>query len=292
MYVDLAPTKLIWSHRTSDMTDSAFPRHFLVASDFDQTLSFNDSGAVLSELIGASSFQQKVDGLARTNLVQQGGELAYLIRHDPEFRGVRREHLIEAGRCVRLRSNIPALVEFLDRGVEGYRFSYFVISAAPREVIQSALEGIVAPEHIFGTEFEYDATSGEVRSIRRVPAGHGKVAVLEELETGLGILPNQTIYIGDGSSDVHVMLHVNNRDGFTISVSENKQLARIATRTVLSDTAFSVMVPILEQVLGWSSGPIRSLFESNGLVLQEWERARTDRLTVRESTGSTGEAVA
>ena len=73
------------------------PTHFLVASDFDQTLSFNDSGAVLSELIGASRFQEKVDGLARSNLVQQGGELAYLIRHDPEFRGVRREHLEETG---------------------------------------------------------------------------------------------------------------------------------------------------------------------------------------------------
>ena len=116
----------------------ATPRHFLVASDFDQTLSFNDSGLVLSELIGASDFQRKVDGLARSNLVQQGAELAYLIRHDPEFRGVRRAHLEEAGRRVRLRSNIPALVEFLERGFEGDRFSFFVISAAPREVIQSA----------------------------------------------------------------------------------------------------------------------------------------------------------
>src|SRR5688572_13345073 len=123
------------------MTIGSMARHFLIASDFDQTLSFNDSGLVLSELIGAREFQQKVDGLARSNLVQQGGELAYLIRHDPEFRGVRREHLQEAGRRVRLRSNIPALVEFLERGVDGYRFSYFVISAAPREVIQSALAG-------------------------------------------------------------------------------------------------------------------------------------------------------
>src|SRR5437762_14337249 len=57
-------------------------RHFLLASDFDQTLSFNDSGLVLSELIGASSFEAKVAGLAASNLVQQGGELPYLIRHD------------------------------------------------------------------------------------------------------------------------------------------------------------------------------------------------------------------
>jgi HAD superfamily phosphoserine phosphatase-like hydrolase len=259
-------------------------RHFLVASDFDQTLSFNDSGLVLSELIGASDFQQKVEGLARTNLVQQGAELAYLIRHDPEFRGIRREHLEEAGRRVRLRSNIPALVDFLAGGLDGCQFSFFVISAAPREVIQSALAGVLPPERIVGTEFDYDAVTGEVRSIRRVPAGYGKVAVLEELEAHLGIEPDRTIYIGDGSSDVHVMLHVNNRDGFTIAVSENTQLARIAKSTVLSDDAFSITVPILEQRLGWGSSAIRSLFEIHGLRLHEWDKARTDRVIVRDSS--------
>jgi phosphoserine phosphatase len=259
------------------------PRHVLVASDFDQTLSFNDSGLVLSELIGASDFQRKVDGLARTNLVQQGAELAYLIRHDPEFRGVRKAHLEETGRRVRLRNNIPALVEFLDRGLDRCRFSFYVVSAAPREVIQSALSGIVPADRIVGTEFEYDGVSGEVRSILRVPAGYGKVAVLEELESREGVVPERTVYIGDGSSDVHVMLHVNNRDGFTIAVSENRQLARIAKSTVLSDDAFSVMVPILEQVLGLGSREIRSVFESYGLHLQEWEKARTDRVIVRES---------
>lgn len=273
-------------------TNSLLPRHFLVASDFDQTLSFNDSGVVLSELIGATRFQDKVEGLARSNLVQQGGELAYLIRHDPEFRGVRREHLEETGRRVRLRSNIPALVDFLERGVEGYRFSFFVISAAPREVIQSALRGIVSPDHIFGTELEFDETTGEVQSIVRVPAGYGKVAVVEELEGRCETAPDRTIYIGDGSSDVHVMLHVNNRAGFTIAVSENRQLARIAKSTVLSDDAFSVMVPVLDQVLGWGVGEIRVLFESNGLTLQEWEKARTDRVIVGESRAPVGEAVA
>ncbi len=270
----------------------AAPRHFLVASDFDQTLSFNDSGAVLSELIGASEFQRKVDGLARCNLVQQGGELAYLIRHDPEFRGVRREHLVETGRRVRLRSNIRALVDLLERGVEDCRFTFIVISAAPREVIESALEGIVPPDRIFGTEFQYEPDSGEVRSIVRVRAGYGKVAVIEELESRLEIAPARTVYIGDGSSDVHVMLHVNNRDGFTIAVSENTQLARIAKRTVLSDDAFSVTVPILEQVLGWGGREIRTLFESNGLTLHEWEKARTDRVIVRELPAAVSETIA
>jgi HAD superfamily phosphoserine phosphatase-like hydrolase len=267
-------------------------RHYLVASDFDQTLSFNDSGVVLSELIGASDFQRKVAGLAASNLVQQGGELAYLIRHDPEFRGVRREHLVETGRRVRLRKNIPLLVDFLDRGFEGYRFSFFVVSAAPREVVQSALDGILPADRIFGTELEYDH-SGEVRRITRVPAGYGKVAVLEELAQRLGTEPERTIYVGDGGSDVHVMLHVNNREGFTIAVSENRLLSRIVKSTVLSDSAFSVVVPILEQIARWRPAEIRALFESYGLTLQDWEKARTDRVTVGEPPPSpSGQAVA
>jgi HAD superfamily phosphoserine phosphatase-like hydrolase len=268
------------------------PKHYLLASDFDQTLSFNDSGLVLSELLGISEFQDRVAGLARSNLVQQGGELAYLIRHDPEFRGVRVEHLIEAGRRVRLKSAIPALVEFLERGVEGYRFSFFVISAAPREIVMSALAGVVPPENIYGTELEFDARSGEVRAIKRVPAGYGKVAVIEELEHRLGITPDRMIYVGDGSSDVHVMLHVNNRDGFTIAVSENKQLARIAQSTVLSDNAFSIMVPILDQLLHWRTGEIRALLESNGLTLHEWEKERTDRVNISEILSSNARAEA
>ncbi len=257
-------------------------KHYLLASDFDQTLSFKDSGLVLSELLGISGFEDRVAGLAGSNLVQQGGELAYLIRHDPEFRGVRREHLVEAGRRVRLKSAIPALVDFLHQGTEGYRFSFFVISAAPREIVASALAGVVPPEHIYGTELEFDAASGEVRAIQRVPAGYGKVAVIEELEHRLGVTPDRMIYVGDGSSDVHVMLHVNNRDGFTIAVSENRQLARIAKSTVVSDNAFSIMVPILDQLLHWQTGDIRTLFESYGLTLNEWEKERTDRVTISE----------
>jgi len=262
---------------------TSFPKHYLLASDFDQTLSFNDSGHVLSDLLGVRGFQQKVDGLAHSNLVQQGGELAYLIRHDPGFRGLRREHLIEAGRQVRLKAALAALVDFLERGLEPYRFSFYVVSAAPREVVVSALAGIVPPDHIFGTEFDYDPVSGEVCAIKRVPAGYGKVAVIGELEQRLGVVPDRVIYVGDGSSDVHVMLHVNNGDGFTIAVSDNSQLARIAKCTVVSDNAFSVLVPVMNQVLGMRTSQIRSVLESNGLMLHDWERARTDRVMIGEA---------
>jgi predicted HAD superfamily phosphohydrolase len=90
------------------------------------------------------------------------------------------------------------------------------------------------------------------------------------------------IYVGDGSSDVHVMLHVNNHGGFTIAVSENRQLARIARSTVLSENAFSILVPILDQVLDWETRRIRDLFESYGLTLSGWKRDRTDRVEISE----------
>jgi HAD superfamily phosphoserine phosphatase-like hydrolase len=262
-------------------TRKAAPGHYLIASDFDQTLSFNDSGIVLSELIGASNFREKVSGLSDIHLVQQGAELAYLLRHDPEFRCVRREHLIEAGQQVRLKQDIKRFVECLNDGVDGYEFSFYVISAAPRAVVQSALEGIVPPDHIYGAECEYDASSGEICAITRVPAGYGKVAILEELATELKVSPDRTIYVGDGSSDLHVMLHVNSGDGVTIAVSEAKHITRIAQRTVVSDNALSVLVPVLEEVVGWDAARIRQLFASHGLVLQEWDKARTDWVTVR-----------
>jgi phosphoserine phosphatase len=257
-------------------------RRFLLASDFDQTLSFNDSGFELSELLGVRGFEQKVEGLARSHLVQQGGELAYLIRHDPEFRGVRREHLEEAGKRVQLKRGLRAFVELLARGIDGNQFEFNVVSAAPREVVVAALAGIVPAANISGTEFDYDPHTGEVRSIRRVSAGYGKVAVLDELGQRLGIDTDRMIYVGDGSSDIHVMLHVNNGEGFTIAVSENRQLARIAKSTVLSDHAGSVLLPILDQVLGLGSSAIRAHLASAGLVLDEWQRARTDRVQIRE----------
>jgi len=256
-------------------------KQYLLASDFDQTLSFNDSGSVLSDLLGASDFDEKVAGLSRINLVQQGGELAYLLLHDPEYRRVRREHLVEVGKRVRLKDNIRLLSELLLDGIEAYRFLFYVISAAPEEVVQSALDGLVPPDHVFGTRFRYDPSSGEIQSIVQVPAGYGKVAVLDQLQKKLQIANDRVVYVGDGGSDIHVMLHVNRRDGFTIAVSEARHIAQIAKRTVVSDDTVGVMVPILEDIVGWDPARIRALLEAQGVLIQEWEKIRTDCLTIR-----------
>src|SRR5258708_6552840 len=261
-------------------------REYLFVSDFDQTLSFNDSGLVLSELIGAGDFVERIHGLSKIHLVQQGGELAYLLLHDPQYRRVRKEHLIETGKRIRLKQNIRLLSHLL-QDLDGYRFSFYVVSAAPQEVIQSALEGIVPDDHIIGTQFRYDQASGEIQSIARVPAGYGKVAVLEDLREKLPLGQDRIVYVGDGSSDVHVMLHVNRLDGLTIAVSENRFINQIAQRTVLSDDALSVLVPVLETILGWSSTRIREFFHSHGFILREWDKVQTDSITIlRASDGA------
>jgi 2-hydroxy-3-keto-5-methylthiopentenyl-1-phosphate phosphatase len=258
-------------------------QQYLLASDFDQTLSFNDSGVVLSELIGFHEFHDKVKGLSEMNLVQQGAELSYLVLHDPDFRRVRREHLVETGKRIRLKHDVKLFAKALDSLAEGFKFHFYVISAAPQEIIQSALEGIVPADHIFGTRFRYNQDSGEVASIVRASAGWGKITVLEELRAALSISHDNIIYMGDGSSDLPVMMHVNQHDGLTIAVSEAKFITRVAKRTVLSDNAMSVLVPVLEEVLRWDSGRIRRIFASYGLTLREWDKMRTDMLTIEDS---------
>ena len=239
-------------------------------------------------MLGVEGFEERVAGMARINLVQQGGELAYLLLHDPEFRRVRREHLHDVGKQIRLKRNIELLPAILNKGVDGYHFSFFVISAAPEEVIQSALEGIVPAERIIGTRFRYHAQTGEIESIVRVPAGYGKVAVLDDLQAHLRLAPDRVIYVGDGSSDIHVMLHVNRRDGFTVAVSGNKYITPIAKRTILSDDALSPLIPVLEEIVGLADPmSIRLLFESHGLQIQEWDKVTTDWLTIESITQNT-----
>ena len=270
------------------MADNLLKR-YIFASDFDQTLTFNDSGYVLAELVGISTeeFERKAKGMAKINLVQQGAELAYLLLHDPEFQAkVRKEHLHEVGKRIRLKSDIKLLYQLLDTGIDGHQFDFYVLSAAPVEIVRSALQDIVPADHIYGTEFRYKS-SGEIDTIIRATAGYGKVAVLDKLLVQRVAGPDHVVYTGDGSSDIHVMLHINSRDGLTIAVSESRNVSQIAKRTVLSSSALAVLAPILEEIAGWERYRIRSFFEANGRLIQEWERVRTDWLTVRPAAEPT-----
>ena len=177
------------------MSDKPLKR-YIFASDFDQTLTFNDSGYVLSEMLGipTDEFERKARGMAKLNLVQQGAELAYLLLHDPEFNSkVRKQHLYEVGKQIRLKQNIKLLYELLDGSIEGCHFDFYVLSASPVEVVHSALDGLVPKEHIFGTQFVYDA-NGRIERLERATAGYGKVAVLDQLQTTLQIAPDHIVY--------------------------------------------------------------------------------------------------
>jgi HAD superfamily phosphoserine phosphatase-like hydrolase len=270
---------------TQRTTGRTSVREYLLASDFDKTLSFNDSGYALSELVGITDFEERVARLSQMNLVQQGGELAYLLLHDPDFRSVRREHLTEVGKRIELKSNIRLLFRLLENGIEDHHFSFSVISAAPEEVIRSALEGIIPPDRIFGTRFHYDE-AGQIRSLIQVPAGFGKVATLTRLQSELAIADDRVVYIGDGTSDIHVLLHVAQRDGFTVAVSEARDIAQIARRTVISDNALSVLVPILEDLCKWDVPRIRAFFEAQDVTIHEWAKVRTDWLTLKPGPSS------
>jgi len=268
-------------------------RRLLIASDFDQTLSFNDSGIVLSELLGVPDFERRRQAVAEMNLVQQGGELAYLLLHDPAYAGVRREHLREVGRRVRLKANVRGFARMLQQGIAGLESEFFVVSAAPEEVVEGALDGIVSPERIYATRFGFDAETGAVRAVLRVAAGYGKVAILEELQHRKGVAPGSVVYIGDGSSDVHVMLHVNQQNGLTIAASEARAVSQIARRTILSEDALALLVPILQEMGGWSDRTrVRTLFESQGFEIQGWDRVQADYLTIREGVVEDAPAVA
>jgi hypothetical protein len=78
------------------------------------------------------------------------GELAYLLVHDPDFRKIRAEDLRAGEKKVRLKADIPMLVQLLG-ALEGYNFTPYVVSAGPQEIAESALEGIIAPGNIFAS---------------------------------------------------------------------------------------------------------------------------------------------
>ena len=89
-------------------------KHYLLASDFDQTLSFNDSGHVLSEMLGVRDFEQKVTGLARSNLVQHRLDLSEFGWLHPSRQ--HRQLLLDERNVHGIWDGLPH--EFLQRGHE------------------------------------------------------------------------------------------------------------------------------------------------------------------------------
>ena len=257
-------------------------KRYLFISDFDKTLSVDDAGTILSAKLGISQkdFTARVEEIKKKNITQLGGELAYLIVSDPAYKGkVSRDILYQVGKETRLKKNVPDLVKILSEGFDERVFSFYVLSAGPQEIVESALSGILPADHIFGTKFIFDQ-NGTATEIERTGAGHAKVATLDMLKVKEKVPRHRIIYVGDGASDIHVMLHVLSYKGYTISVSLTAYMSHICRRTIVSENALSVLIPILEDILRYDEGQVRKFFEERQHTIQEWNKAKTEWVDV------------
>ncbi len=256
-------------------------KKILFVSDFDKTLSTGDVGYILSAKLGISAeqFDQKIVDVKRKNIVQLGGELAHLIVRDPDYAGkVSKDLLYEVGQEIKLKKGVPDLVKILAEGIGNCQFSTYILSAAPKECIDKAVEHILPVDNVYGTTFIYE--NGIVQDIERTNAGHAKVATLDMLKQKENVTRYAIIYVGDGSSDVHVMLHVKSYQGYTITVSPAPYMGHICRRSVISDNALSILVPILTDLLKYDQGQVRKFFEDRKHAILEWNRADTEWLEI------------
>ncbi len=251
---------------------------YLFVSDFDKTLSLEDSGYLLSEKVGIAPeiYGEKIELIRKKNLVQLGGELAYLITSDEDFKGkVTKRLLEEVGKEVKLKKNVKKLVRILKEGFNNKSFVTFVATATPKEIAVSALTGMIPSEQVYGTNLAFDQ-NGLVTGLNRTGAGDAKVNILDYLKIREKAPRDRIIYVGDGISDVRVMLHVHVYHGYAIAVSSSSYLGHIANRTVISDNALAILIPILEDIMDYAENRIREFFSSLNIPISEWKRAKVE----------------
>jgi HAD superfamily phosphoserine phosphatase-like hydrolase len=266
---------------TEKRNTSKMNKKILFVSDFDKTLSTGDVGYILSSKLGISpdEFDHKIEEIKRRNIVQLGGELAHLIIRDPDYIGkVSRDLLYEVGEEVELKKGVTELMNILAGGIDNHDFSTYIVSAAPKECVEKAVAHIVPVENILCTTFLYD--NGIVQDVERTNAGHAKVSTIDMLKQKENVPRDAIIYVGDGSSDVHVMLHIKSYNGYTITVSPAPYMGHICRRSVISDNVLSILVPILSDLLKYDQEMIRGFFESRGHTILEWNRADTEWLDI------------
>ncbi len=256
---------------------------YLFITDFDKTLSAEDSGYIVSRKLGVQvkEFNKKIELLRKKNMVKLGAELAYLITRDADFKGkVTKKILIEAGAEVKLKRNVRELLKLLKKGIEGIVFHPYIASAAPKELIVKAMEGILPESCIFGSTFVYNK-QGIATEIERTGAGSAKVDILNFLKNREKVSRSQVVYVGDGASDMYVMHHVRAYNGYPIAVSPSPLVGHIAKRTIISDNALAILIPILEDIVGFSEKEVTSYFTAIGQSVQEWDRAKVEWVDIR-----------
>jgi len=256
-------------------------KKLLFVSDFDKTLSIGDVGHILSAKLGISEeeYDQKISEIQRRNIVQLGGELAHLIIRDTDYIGkVTKDLLCEVGKEAALKKGVSELMKVLAEGIDNYQFSTYIVSAAPKECVEKAVEHIFPASNVYGTTFIYQ--NGVVQDVERTNAGHAKVSTLDMLKLKENVTRDAIIYVGDGASDVHVMLHIMSYNGYSITVSPAPYMGHICRRSVISDNVLSVLVPILVDLLKYDQEKVRAFFEDRGHSILEWNRADTEWLDI------------
>ena len=199
-------------------------------------------------------FDEKVAGLARINLVQQGGELAYLLLHDPGVpaRAARApgrgrpahpsqaQHRPAGASC--WRGGIDGLPLRVLRGLGGARGSRAVGARGHRAAATTSS----------GRASRYDEATGEIESIARVSAGlrqgrrDRRAAAAAAGEPGPRRVRRRR-QLGRPRDAAREPARTATRS----RCRRTKYIAPIARRTILSDDALSVLVPILEDIVGW-----------------------------------------
>ena len=247
-------------------------KKILFVSDFDKTLSTGDVGYILSAKLGVSAeqFEHKIEEIKRRNIVQLGGELAHLIIRDPDYVGkVNKDLLYKVGKEVELKKGVPELMKTLAEGFDNYRFSTHIVSAAPKECVEKAVEHVFPVDNIHCTNFIYK--NNIVQDVERTNAGHAKVSTIDMLKQKENVTRDAIIY---------VVLHIMSYNGYTITVSPAPYMGHICRRSVISDNVLSILVPILEDLLKYNQEKIRIFFEDRGHAILEWNRADTEWLDI------------
>ncbi len=238
-------------------------KRFLIASDFDYTLSRNETGQLLSHSIGVTKYmyKEKIAKLRKENIVQFGGELAYLITNDEDYKGkVTKDILKESCKNINLKDDVKKFIDILQNGFDNNNFSFHVISAGPEIMVKKFLNKILPSDNIYATKFKFDQNDTIV-GIERGSGGQAKVDILNEIIEKENIPRDRVIYVGDGSSDYNVMLHVSAYGGYPIAVRFKNYIGHISKKTIVSQSALAVLIPILQDILKYDNNKVSDFFE-------------------------------
>jgi hypothetical protein len=122
------------------------------------------------------------------------------------------------------------------------------------------------------------------RLLRRIEFTSQDHVLSREVPNGLWIFYNPDSLV--------IVCYKDDPLGFPFWVSHRSTSTPGRPRTILSGSALAVLVPVLEKVVGWQRSQIREFLESHGFLIQEWDRVRTDWLTLRAAKTDIGKAAA